>query len=894
MNYGALDVEEFGSVYEGLLEFDAIVAPPTHAMPWRYTLAAGKARAASGSHYTPEALVQPLLQHSLDLLIQEKLREAAEGVRPATKGRAIPTEAESKAIQIAQTDALLSLRIADVACGSGHMLLSAARRLATELARIQTGQEQPSPNARRAAQRQVISQCLYGTDYNPLAVELCKVALWLEAHNPGEPLDFLDHHIRCGNAIVGLTRPEDLSRGIATEAFASLKGDDKPFASALRSRNRQERTVANQTTFEFEPASRTDVRNLGVAYEHLRQMPDHTAEEVEAKGVAYRALREQASTFRLGQLADLQVAPFFIPKTANNAHLLLTDADYRRYLRGTQELHTAATDLATEVSIERRFFHWFIEFPDVLVEHGGFDLILGNPPFLGNRGLKGAYGDAFLNWVTTEYAPAGAVDLVTYFFRRIFRLLRPGGILSLISTNTIAQGDAREGGLAVLLDEGGRIHHAVRSMKWPGRANVEVSLITLQRAPLNSWPALLDGKTVPQITSYLDDDENGIDPYLLKSNANQCFQGSIVLGTGFILAPETARHLIDTNPENSAVIYPYLNGDDLNSSSDQSPSRWVINFHDWPLRRFSSAEWEELTTEERERIELRISKGNVVATAPPDYNGKVAEDYPECLSIVEKLVRPERQRLNENGEYVLRSPLPELWWIYADKRPKLYRAIQDLEHCLVTAHTSKLGSLDFASTKNVLDAKLIVFRFSDYGIFGLMQSNFHLSWAWKYRTSMRADLIYANNRIFETFPFPELTPKMHEAGLTYYTFRQQLMQDLNLGLTKTYNLFHTPDLTATAIAKAAKLNDRILAEDLCTRFRELRSLHCQMDKEVAYAYGWPDIDLDHGFHAQEYLPENDRIRFTISPAARREILEGLLALNHLRYAEEQAVLANQS
>jgi hypothetical protein len=200
VNYAALNVEEFGSVYEGLLEFDPVFL--NHGNVIEFDFAEGDERARTGSHYTPDDLVQPLIKHSLDYLIADRLK-------------APNPEA-----------ALLDLRVADIACGSGHILLAAARHIASELAVVRTGEEQPSPTAFRAAVRDVIRTCIYGVDLNPLAVELCKVALWLEAHNPGQPLNFLDHHIKCGNAIVGVVRQEELDEGVPDEAFATMPGDD--------------------------------------------------------------------------------------------------------------------------------------------------------------------------------------------------------------------------------------------------------------------------------------------------------------------------------------------------------------------------------------------------------------------------------------------------------------------------------------------------------------------------------------------------------------------------------------------------------------------------------------------------------------------------------------------
>ena len=215
VNYAALNVEEFGSVYEGLLEYQPVFVQAESRI--EFVFAQGDERAATGSHYTPDDLVQPLIKNSLDYLIAEKLKA---------------TDPEK---------ALLSLRVADISCGSGHILLAAARRIATELAVVRTGEEQPAPAAFRAAIRDVIRECIYGVDLNPLAVELCKVALWLEAHNPGEPLNFLDHHIKCGNAIVGFVRKEEVERGVPDEAFITVPGDDKEIAALLRKINKQAR-----------------------------------------------------------------------------------------------------------------------------------------------------------------------------------------------------------------------------------------------------------------------------------------------------------------------------------------------------------------------------------------------------------------------------------------------------------------------------------------------------------------------------------------------------------------------------------------------------------------------------------------------------------------------------
>lgn len=830
VNYAALNVEEFGSVYEGLLEYEPVFIRSDSTV--EFAFARGDERAATGSHYTPDDLVQPLIRHSLDHLIAEKLKQ--------------PNPQE----------ALLSLRVADISCGSGHILLAAARRIATELAILRTGEEQPSPAAFRTAVRDVICNCIYGVDLNPLAVELCKVALWLEAHIPGQPLNFLDHHIKCGNAIVGFGRRVELERGIPDEAFVTMPGDDKEIAAAFRKRNKEERQLHEKQTVKqeslvFTPEVEKHLSEILKGWRTIAALPERNPAEIETKKKRYQEFAGGQDSWLLSQIAAIPIAQFYIEKTKEYQPKLITDEEYRRYLDGHRTPQGQATAMAWALANRKRFFHWFLEFPEI-IEQGGFDCILGNPPYLGNRALSGTYGNAFLNWVKFEFAPAGSVDLVTYFFRRIFELLRPGGSMALISTNTIAQGSAREGGLEVMLSQGGTINFAIRSQKWPGRASVEVSLIALVKGEWKG-PFVLNGKPVPRITAYLDSAESSENPFPLAANTDKSFIGSYVLGTGFILEPSEAQALLHRTPQLAKVIFPYLNGSDLNTSPEQLGSRWIINFFDW--------------SEE-----------------------KCRQEYPEAYTIVETRVKPERTRKDEQGNFVLRKPLPDRWWHYADKRPKLYSLIQDLSRVLVIAQVSRTVAFAFVSPRQVLDSKLVVFPFEQARFFAVMQSSLHYHWAWRYCTTMKADLSYMPSAIFMPFPFPDMSNEwglvLDDIGERYHEYRRNLMLSLNTGLTKLYNLFHNHDLTPAIVAKVSGKPDE--AEAGYQGILELRKLHRELDGAVLAAYGWTGLNLGHDFHEVETLPENDRIRYTISPESRKELLKRLLALNHQRAAEEKA------
>jgi len=851
VNYSGLDVEEFGSVYEGLLElkleFNKVEGSDNYSVNWKKQAGGREFQ----SHYTPEELVQPLIKHSLEYLIENILLLYSQ--KKVNKENTIK--------------ALLKLKVCDVACGSGHILLSAARRLSLEIARLQTDEEQPNPLSIRKAMKDVVRNCIYGVDKNPLAVELCKIALWLEAYNHGEPLNFLDHHIKCGDAIVGLAHRSELEKGIADEAFKTLLGDDKDISASFRKRNQQERKQKEQTVLNFEASINDEVNAVIEKYNLFKNLPENTPDEVERKAKQYIQFQEKTiERIRLVQLADAQVAQFFIPKTEVTKQFILTDREYRDFLRNvkkgigplqSRKLSYVEAHFSNPKSQDyKNFFHWFIEFPEVFNE-GGFDTILGNPPFLGGQKLSGSFGDPYLEYIKYQYAPIGAVDLVTYFFRRIYTIIKQGGFQSLISTNTIAQGKAREDGLDIIVQQGGTINHAVKSMKWPGVAAVEVALITITK---QIWKGkfVLSGKEVKTITPYLDDAETLGNPFPLKQNESKSFQGSIVLGKGFVLEPNEAEVLIKKDPKNKDVLFPYLTGDDLNNSPDQSPSRWVINFFDWEL----------------ERVNL----------------------YPDCIEIIERLVKPERilMKGDRGAKY---------WWQFLRSRNELYRKVEGKERTFVINRYTKTVAWAAYQPKIVYSDSTVVTTFSSFEIFAYLSSSIHDYWAWKNSSTMgTGTLRYAINEAFETFSFPQKIStnqklQLESIGEAYHEHRKQLMLGMQLGLTKTYNLFHSNAITAQSIndkdkqvahlqKHLEKTANTISFDEATQGILKLRELHVQMDAAVLDAYGWNDIEMKHDFQDVDYLPENDRVRFTIHPDARKEVLKRLLKLNHEIHEEE--------
>lgn len=354
IDFAGLGAEELGSVYESLLDLH-----PSFGDDGAFILrgGAGSERKITGSYYTPTELISELLDSALD---------------PVLKGAVNRADPEK---------AILDLKVVDAAAGSGHFLVAAAHRIAKKLAEVRTREPEPAEEAYRTALRDVVSRCLFAVDINDLAVELCKVSLWLEALEPGKPLSFLDHHILVGNSLMGAT-PAAIADGIPDEAFVALTGDDRKVAADLKKRNRRERAGQGGLAFEVaEPSS------LGTEIETLEGFDDVDLDTVRAKEKLLNEWKSSPAFERARLAADAWCAAFAIEKRPGSP--TLTDATFRRL----RDDGTVDTDLRTEIERLRerfRFFHWHLAFPQVFGLGdtstdpgwiGGFDVVLGNPPW---------------------------------------------------------------------------------------------------------------------------------------------------------------------------------------------------------------------------------------------------------------------------------------------------------------------------------------------------------------------------------------------------------------------------------------------------------------------------------------------------------------------------------
>jgi hypothetical protein len=377
IDFRNLGAEELGSVYESLLEMQPELN--RDAATFDLKVVSGSERKTTGSYYTPSSLIQCLLDSALDPVIEDRLASAARGVSGWEERR---DAAEA---------VLLNLKICDPACGSGHFLIAATHRMARRLAMVRTGGDEPAPWATRQALRDVIGRCIYGVDINPMAVELCKVNLWMEALEPGKPLAFLDHRIQCGNSLLGAT-PALLRGGIPDDAFTAIEGDERRACAELRKQNKRER--AGQTSLFVRGAEASDYLNaLAKDMTAIDGADDATLEGIREKQERYKRFVHSSEYVRANFVADTWCASFVWPKRAESVFSLTQDV-FRR-IEEDREREDWPLEDVKQLADRYRFFHWHLQFPDVFrvstgdygTENeqagwsGGFDVVLGNPPW---------------------------------------------------------------------------------------------------------------------------------------------------------------------------------------------------------------------------------------------------------------------------------------------------------------------------------------------------------------------------------------------------------------------------------------------------------------------------------------------------------------------------------
>ena len=613
----------------------------------------GRDRRSSGTHYTPKTLTEMIVKEALEPVVYDG---PAKGASRAEWKLKSPNE-------------LLNLKVCDPAMGSGAFLVQVCRYLGDRLVdaweiaekagkaidRYGVVTESPPKEPmskvmddRLCIARQLVAEkCLYGVDINPLAVELAKLSIWLVTISKDRPFGFLDHNLKSGDSLLGISNIDQL---VQFRMKPSARGVGNLMELPIRQ-------MVAEAAAEREAIRNAHVRDINDV--RLQIQHNKNAENIT------RHLKDYADYF-IGQV-------FSLGKPSRKTDAMLDSASMTSSILLNPEIdaHTASSlkkdsivrlsyDLPAGQTAARRPFHWAIEFPEVFAQ-GGFNAIVGNPPFMGGKRITGNFGNSYREFLANYIAGGakGSADLVAYFYLRAFLLLRKGGAFGLIACNTIAEGDTRQVGLERMVQSEGLIYAAYPNMPWPGIASVVISPVFMTKG---SWygKRCLSGEDVEIISPFLSAQEEW-SPKVLTANADQSFIGSYVNGMGFVLSEEEAKSYIAKDPNNGRVLFPYLNGEDLNSSPKQQPSRWVINFFDWPLDRESTGSWDLLTERERDAC---ISSGHV----PRDYPFPVASDFPDLLNIVVEKVKPERDKIRRDA-YRIR------WWQFCEKGVRLYHAI---------------------------------------------------------------------------------------------------------------------------------------------------------------------------------------------------------------------------
>ena len=579
-------------------------------------------RRRTGSHYTPRSLTAPIVKHALE--------PAFERLGPD-----------------ATPDQVLDLKVCDPAMGSGAFLVEACRTIGERLVKAwerwpETRPKIPADEDEELHARRLVAQrCIYGVDKNPRAVDLARLSLWLATLAKDHEFTFLDHALKCGDSLVGLTLAQ-----IGAANWDELKPGLPLFRQLVRD------TIAEAMTARAE----------------IRAAPDDTPRSTQE--ARHRVIEDRLTPVRT--IGDAVISAFFAADKSKAREK--ERAKIESWLAGGslqehwEKLNAAASSLRTS-DHPIPPFHWEIEFPEVFArENGGFDAVVGNPPFAGKNTIIAGNRKYYLPWLQTLHERAhGNADLVAHFFRRAFNLLRRGGVSGLIATNTIGQGDTRASGLTAILLNGGVIQRATRRLKWPGEAAVVVSVVHVAKGAAQT--PVLDGQAVRRISAYLVEGDLDTTPARLTRNAGKAFEGTKVYGAGFTFdnagaakgetsSLDELEHLIKKDPRNRERIFPYIGGDEVNTDPTHQHHRYVIDFANFPLCRDPTmSSWAGAAPRQREAW---VREGVV----PCDYSGAVAADWVDLLEIVERRVKPQRLKQGDDGAR-------KIWWQFQRRRPRL-------------------------------------------------------------------------------------------------------------------------------------------------------------------------------------------------------------------------------
>lgn len=724
---------------QGVRRWAGLVREDSHGMPiviaeGSIYATKGSDRRSTGTHYTPRSLTEPIVQYTLEPLVYD--------------GPADGKPQEEWVLRPARD--ILNLKVCDMACGSGAFLVQTCRYLSERLVDAWGAVEAKNPGhvvvtpegelsqarpsdciipkdlAERlvAARRLVADRCLYGVDVNPMAVEMAKLSLWLVTLEKNRPFSFVDHAIKCGDSLLGVTTLKQVMN------FSLRAGERQmTFASPDLFRSVDEASAARRTLEDLP------------SYDHTRiDTKKRLHADAEAASAKVRALADALIALELrgidGDAYESQRA-----HEAAQVELLL-----HRDAVGSAPSQPTSSNLsayAREQLRGRRPLHWPVAFPEVF-SRGGFDALVGNPPFLNGKRISSVEGVPYYRYLSVHIANGvkGSADLSTFFLLRATSLVGPEKFIGLIVAKAVTEGVALNVGLHQIVSRSSVIK-ADRHLQWPGTAGTYFCIVHLCAGEWRGG-CLLDGANVPGISGDLEPGDSLVTPARLASNADLCCVGSYVLGGGFILTEEEATRLLQSEPRNREVIFRYIGGDDVNSTPGVKATRWIINFSDW--------------SEER------------------------ARSFTDCWEILVERVWP--YRMTKAAEYQRR------WWQYARPGSHFKSLATRLKHVFVGSTHTKYPVVERVSTAHVFDIGTMVHLTNSMSFFAVRSSSLHEHWAYRFGSTLGETLRYMPQKCFETFPCPSERDSLSVVGARYQELRREIMLARREGLTATYNRFH--------------------------------------------------------------------------------------------------------
>lgn len=797
--------------------------------PWGYPLVylagafmvtTGSDRRETGTHYTPKSLTEAIVTETLTPVAYMGPAEGA----PREKW-VLNSPAE-----------LLDLKICDPAMGSGAFLVQACRWLADRLVEAWSqaedcgkavsvggevlnvgGTKELLPRDTEArtllARRLIAERCLYGVDLNPLAVELAKLSIWLVTLSKGRPFGFLDHNLRCGDSLLGIHRLDQLTELTMTPTG---KGQQRLFGQNI------ERAVHEAIELR----------------QRLREMPIRDIRDVEAMARLDADARRKLEVPEL--IADAFIGEVFASGGNSNALVNTTaslaikagqaiDGD-RDAIEAIIQRSKSNLSLDLPASKEnRRPFHWPLEFPEVFYRNGsGFDAVVGNPPFLGNRLWKGSMGDR-LQWQCQMVlgASPGKIDLCVVFHRRAVDLLRIDGCYGLLATSNIAEGSAIEVGLGVVV-QNGAIYIAKKGMPWPGTAAVVVAVVGFIKG---QWLADcdVDGRKCDRIGPRLEPEAKDVWVPQVLPDAPFTFAGvDNSKGLAFVITPESPwfKPLKD---ETDSLLKPYITGDDITSYALRKIDRWALDIADRRL--------EEI--EQKWPMAFRFLIEEVQSTRAPS----ALKSY--------------------KGLY-------DRWWQFWNHRADLMRRLRKQERFIAFAKVTKYPFCMLASSDWIFTNKILLVGAERDDLFAICLSSFFRSWLYAFSVrSLGADtntLTLSIRESVSTFALPiECVSNVgRSAAILFQETIVGWCAENECGLTDALNAVNTPNRADPAII-------------------ELRQLMATIDAEVAHAYGWDDIEISYDFREFKGRSANDPWRWAPSEDVITELLIRLATLNRKRF-----------